>query len=334
MHVWVLTGDKQETAVNIARSANLITSQHKIMYINAHSEARIEYLLNSYLYGVLSGQFHDALDEFDDMLEKVTNPRYSEIQRYCQRHCRHDQKVKKLSKKFRSTSHSPHRGRTRHRVRYTSTPKPSSLPRNITYFHENDYYNKKKPLLKDKICFNLSKLIEYYRLFKLKDELNVQTLAIGDGANDVNMIRVANVGIGISGGEEGMQAVMASDFAISRFAYLKRLLLVHGHCCYDKLANASLYLFYKDAIYIFVLFWFQMFNGFSGSNAIDQLSQILFSVTMTGLPPFIMGIWDNPLDAETLLANPILYRSGIQGTVSCLNRFSLFHCLHYLHYHY
>ncbi|CAH8845869.1 unnamed protein product [Trichobilharzia szidati] len=396
MHVWVLTGDKQETAVNIARSANLITSQHKIMYINAHSEARIEYLLNSYLYGILSGQFHDTFDEFEDMLEKVTNPRYSEIQRYCQRHCRHDQKLKKLSKKkFRSTSHSPHRGRTRHRVRISSTPKPSSLPRNITYFHENDYYNKKKPLLKDRICFNLSKLLEYYRLFKrrnlrhrrrrrrrqssqrrytranssigykiqfalvidgeslnyvlndeknrsrfikltemctnviccrttpgqkaavvslVKDELNVQTLAIGDGANDVNMIRVANVGIGISGGEEGMQAVMASDFAISRFAYLKRLLLVHGHCCYDKLANASLYLFYKDAIYIFVLFWFQMFNGFSGSNAIDQLSQILFSVTMTGLPPFIMGIWDNPLDAETLLANPILYRSGIQGT--------------------
>ncbi|CAH8297030.1 unnamed protein product, partial [Schistosoma turkestanicum] len=147
----------------------------------------------------------------------------------------------------------------------------------------------------------------------IKDELNVQTLAIGDGANDVNMIQVANVGIGINSGEEGMQAVMASDFAISRFQFLKQLLLVHGHCCYDKLAHTSLYLFYKDAIYIFLLFWFQMFNGFSGSNAIDQLSQILFSVTMTGLPPFIMGIWDNPLDEKTLLANPILYRTGIYG---------------------
>ncbi|KAK4471173.1 hypothetical protein MN116_005566 [Schistosoma mekongi] len=127
------------------------------------------------------------------------------------------------------------------------------------------------------------------------------------------MIQVANVGIAINSGEEGMQAVMASDFAISQFRYLKQLLLVHGHCCYDKLAHTSLYLFYKDAIYIFLLFWFQMFNGFSGSNAIDQLSQMLFSVTITGLPPFIMGIWDNPLDDKTLLANPILYRSGISG---------------------
>ncbi|TPP64675.1 Phospholipid-transporting ATPase [Fasciola gigantica] len=146
----------------------------------------------------------------------------------------------------------------------------------------------------------------------VKEGLKVQTLAIGDGANDVNMIQVANVGVGI-GGQEGMQAVMASDFAISRFAFLERLVLVHGHLCYDKLAHTALYLFYKDAVYIFLLFWFQLFNGFSGSNAIDQLSQILFSITFTGLPSLLMGIWDNPIDSDTLMANPILYRAGIQG---------------------
>ena len=42
------------------------------------------------------------------------------------------------------------------------------------------------------------------------------TLAIGDGANDVPMIRAADVGIGISG-REGMQAVLASDYAIPQF---------------------------------------------------------------------------------------------------------------------
>lgn len=39
------------------------------------------------------------------------------------------------------------------------------------------------------------------------------TLAIGDGANDVNMITAAHVGIGISG-LEGQQAARASDYAI------------------------------------------------------------------------------------------------------------------------
>ena len=36
----------------------------------------------------------------------------------------------------------------------------------------------------------------------------------GDGANDVSMIQVADVGIGLSG-QEGMQAVMSSDYAIA-----------------------------------------------------------------------------------------------------------------------
>lgn len=73
------------------------------------------------------------------------------------------------------------------------------------------------------------------------------TLAIGDGANDVSMIQMADVGVGIMG-QEGMQAVMASDFAIGRFKFLARLLLVHGHWCYDRIAKMFLYFFYKDAV--------------------------------------------------------------------------------------
>ncbi len=41
----------------------------------------------------------------------------------------------------------------------------------------------------------------------------VTTLAIGDGANDVNMITAAHLGVGISG-LEGQQASRASDYAI------------------------------------------------------------------------------------------------------------------------
>lgn len=39
------------------------------------------------------------------------------------------------------------------------------------------------------------------------------TLGIGDGANDVNMIQAADLGIGIYG-NEGLRAAQASDFAI------------------------------------------------------------------------------------------------------------------------
>lgn len=43
--------------------------------------------------------------------------------------------------------------------------------------------------------------------------LNKITLAIGDGANDVPMIKAAHIGIGLFG-EEGMGAVQASDYAL------------------------------------------------------------------------------------------------------------------------
>ncbi len=56
---------------------------------------------------------------------------------------------------------------------------------------------------------------------------SARTLAIGDGANDVDMILGAHVGVGLSGAE-GAQAANSADYAISQFRFLKRLLLVHG----------------------------------------------------------------------------------------------------------
>jgi P-type E1-E2 ATPase len=47
----------------------------------------------------------------------------------------------------------------------------------------------------------------------IKDDAKNIILSIGDGANDVNMIQVAHIGVGIHG-QEWMQVVKASDFAI------------------------------------------------------------------------------------------------------------------------
>jgi phospholipid-translocating ATPase len=50
-----------------------------------------------------------------------------------------------------------------------------------------------------------------------------QVSCIGDGGNDVSMIQVADVGIGIIG-KEGMQASLAADFSISQFSHITKLL--------------------------------------------------------------------------------------------------------------
>ena len=61
----------------------------------------------------------------------------------------------------------------------------------------------------------------------IKENNLTVTLAIGDGANDVAMIRAAHIGVGISG-REGNAAVLASDYSIGQFRFLTRLLLIHG----------------------------------------------------------------------------------------------------------
>ncbi len=75
------------------------------------------------------------------------------------------------------------------------------------------------------------------------------TLAIGDGANDVNMITSADVGIGIMG-NEGQQAARASDYVISQFSFLRRLLFVHGREAYRKNSFAVSYILWKNFLFV------------------------------------------------------------------------------------
>ena len=65
------------------------------------------------------------------------------------------------------------------------------------------------------ICCRVSPLQKALVVKLVKDGLRVMTLAIGDGANDVSMIQAADVGVGIIG-EEGLQAVNSSDYAIAQ----------------------------------------------------------------------------------------------------------------------
>ena len=81
------------------------------------------------------------------------------------------------------------------------------------------------------------------------------TLAIGDGANDVNMITAAHIGIGIRG-VEGRQASRASDYSISQFKFLKRLIFVHGRESYRKNSFIVVYNFYKNIIFVIAQFWY------------------------------------------------------------------------------
>ncbi len=70
------------------------------------------------------------------------------------------------------------------------------------------------------------------------------TAAVGDGANDVSMIQEAHVGFGIYG-KEGRNAARSADFALAKFKFLKRIILVHGYLYYTRIAYLVNYFFYK-----------------------------------------------------------------------------------------
>jgi magnesium-transporting ATPase (P-type) len=134
------------------------------------------------------------------------------------------------------------------------------------------------------------------------------TLAIGDGANDVAMIQEADIGIGLSG-KEGRQAVNTSDFAIARFRFLKRLLLVHGRLDYRRVCKVILFSFYKNIVLTIILFAFTFNSGYSGQSLFDDWVHSAYNVILA-FPVVSMGVFDKDMSEEMLERYSLLYISG------------------------
>ncbi|KAK3845797.1 MAG: hypothetical protein J3R72DRAFT_343700, partial [Linnemannia gamsii] len=122
-------------------------------------------------------------------------------------------------------------------------------------------------------------------------------LAIGDGANDVSMIQAANIGVGIAG-QEGMQAAMASDYSISQFRFIRKLVLVHGHWGYMRISEMILNFFFKNVLWVAAVLWFQIYCGFSAMLFYDYTFVSLYNLMLTAVPTrFIIymldGVWQS-----------------------------------------
>ncbi|EEB06682.1 phospholipid-transporting ATPase [Schizosaccharomyces japonicus yFS275] len=160
------------------------------------------------------------------------------------------------------------------------------------------------------ICCRVSPSQKAAIVAAVKGELDVVTLAIGDGANDVAMIQEADVGVGIAG-KEGRSAAMCADYAFGQFRFLGRLLLVHGRWDYKRISQMIASFFYKNVVWTFTLFWYQLFNEFDGNYIFDYTYVMLFNLVFTSLPVIIIGCFDQDVDATTSLRFPQLYKRGI-----------------------
>lgn len=138
------------------------------------------------------------------------------------------------------------------------------------------------------------------------------TLAIGDGANDLAMIAEAHVGVGISG-REGLQAARVADYAVSQFRFLQRLLLVHGRWNYVRTAKFVLWTFWKEMFFYLPQEIFTRWTGYTGTSLYESWSLTVLNVLFTSLCVIVPGVWEQDLRAETLLAVPELYVYGQRG---------------------
>eukprot|EP00073_Rattus_norvegicus_P044717 XP_017446865.1 PREDICTED: probable phospholipid-transporting ATPase IF isoform X1 [Rattus norvegicus] len=146
------------------------------------------------------------------------------------------------------------------------------------------------------------------RLIKISPEKPI-TLAVGDGANDVSMIQEAHVGIGIMG-KEGRQAARNSDYAVARFKFLSKLLFVHGHFYYIRIATLVQYFFYKNVCFITPQFLYQFYCLFSQQTLYDSVYLTLYNICFTSLPVLIYSLLEQHIDPHVLQSKPTLYRTG------------------------
>lgn len=276
--LWVCTGDKQETAINIGYACRLLTPRSRLLLLNEPTLADTRAWVDARL-----AEYESAVDvELALIIDGHT------------------------------LAHALH---------------PSLAETWLTLAERCHAV----------VCCRVSPMQKADVVRLVRKHTGAITLAIGDGANDVGMIQAANLGVGISG-LEGMQAVRASDYAIGQFRFLQKLVLVHGSWSYHRISLLILYTLYKNiALYVIEVrigqpasnmpaaflsrvvwcslpsshptvlrawpqLWFAFFNGYSGQIIFDRWTIALFNIMFALLPPLAIGIFEQHLSAETLLA--------------------------------
>jgi len=123
------------------------------------------------------------------------------------------------------------------------------------------------------------------------------TLSIGDGENDVNMIKTAHIGIGIYG-KEGSQAAYNSDYAFYEFKYLKRLLFANGR--FILLRNSYLYnlFFSKNFVYTLQYLLFNFFSLYSGTFLFDDFYHSMFNTFVSIVPLVTYSVLEEDIDID------------------------------------
>ncbi|BFF89898.1 probable phospholipid-transporting ATPase IM [Drosophila madeirensis] len=351
--IWVLTGDKQETAINIGYSCQLLTDElADVFIVDGNSVEEVEKQLR---------QFKESIKIYNRFRPGGTEALYNS-----------DSNMDPLSVTMTQTSVFMHESSA------PPTPPPPPAISVVTFRWDdknkdnkggpdsaecNDLFGDEKRSLdggaasividettgfalvvnghslvhclspeleikfldiasqcKAVICCRVTPLQKALVVELIKRAKNAVTLAIGDGANDVSMIKAAHIGVGISG-QEGLQAVLSSDYAIAQFRYLERLLLVHGRWSYYRMCKFLRYFFYKNFAFTLCHCWYSLFCGFSAQTVFDPMFISVYNLFYTSLPVLSLGIFEQDVSDKNSLEYPRLYTPGLKSELFNIREF-------------
>uniref|UniRef100_A0A452G6H8 Phospholipid-transporting ATPase n=1 Tax=Capra hircus TaxID=9925 RepID=A0A452G6H8_CAPHI len=275
--IWVLTGDKQETAVNIAYACNIFEDEmDEIFIVEGNNGETVGGELRSAREKMKPGSLLES-DPVNSYLTTKPQPPF------------------KIPEEVPSGS-------------YGLIINGYSLAHALEGNLELELL-RTACMCKGVICCRMTPLQKAQVVELVKKYKKVVTLAIGDGANDVSMIKAAHIGVGISG-QEGMQAMLSSDYAFSQFRYLQRLLLVHGRWSYNRMCKFLSYFFYKNFAFTLVHVWYAFYSGFSAQTVYDTWFITFYNLIYTSLPVLGLSLFDQDVNETWSLRFPELYEPG------------------------
>lgn len=140
----------------------------------------------------------------------------------------------------------------------------------------------------------------------LKKKLKKVVCSVGDGGNDVGMIQASSFGIGIEG-LEGRQAALASDISVREFSHIQSLLFWHGRLSYLRSAQICNFVVHRGTIVTIIQALFILIYYFVSISIYNGLALLGYSTAFTTFPIFML-ILDSDLPRSQALNYPILYK--------------------------
>jgi magnesium-transporting ATPase (P-type)/class 3 adenylate cyclase len=339
---WVVSGDAEESTLTAAVAADVFSTEHKIVRLGGFS-SELE-CMNSLQEAIKENVFSSKGSERPSIESEIQIPRVKEAKSEMMLPLA--QSVNSLSVEDMIPLAVPRRNRrrstllVRDEVRKPSIhPLMAKLPikRQITSL-EGEYNpkNMKFVLSLDSSCLEygmsskehqkcLTALLftakavcfhgilpdqktKVVKIIKFNFNFSPVVLSVGDGASDIGMIRVADIGVAIQG-KDGVEAGLNADVILKNFSQLKELILEKGHRHYIQFSKMILLSVYVMILLESQLVFYNPISRWTASSVLLPELSIIYRLVINIFPIACMCIFDS--DCSSSYLTPKVYKAGI-----------------------